>query len=384
MKRHISHLERERKAESAAKAERERALVQMQAERRNLTELLETRTAELKEAQTYLSKVDDVSDSDVLALVERINTQIFQTAAKIADDFQPRYGTQADCAVVEEAVARLEKAGTVNAQLPRILCTNDHRADPILVQITLQDALATISYHSASPWSPSLDKHTTFLRDIYDEMCKHEPQSVFGRWRTMTLGYMRPIISERAWSASTPAARMLGSVCDALLACGVDGTSDQLCDLLKEQYGKRLKQLATHVLEFRRIAGETVISRDLRVMVATSRTPFISAWMEDEWADGKNAAAAASSGGTVLCTTHLGLVRDERVAVEAGKSPEEATRNVVLVKPKVVLQNTLQELLAEAPPETERERESIFLIAYLGNQVLTACCAASANSLEQR
>ncbi|KAI0824356.1 hypothetical protein BC628DRAFT_1322955 [Trametes gibbosa] len=355
MKKHVDQLERECKAESNARAELERALAQVQAEQRNLTQLLDTRTAELKEAQTYLSKVDDVADSEVLALVERINTHVFQTAAKIADDFQQRYGTQADSVVVEEAVSRLEKSATVGAQLPLILCTNDHRADPILVQIALQAALATVLYHFASPWSTAWDRHTTFLRTIYAEMCKREPQSVSGRWRTMSLSYMRPLVPEKAQSSSAPAARMVDAICDALLACGVDGTPDQVRDLVRERYGKRLKQLGAHVLDFRHIAGEQIVSRDLRVVIAASSDPFAPTWMEDEWADGKGATDSASpKGGTVLCTTYLGLERLER-GVEAGpKGPGETmVRQVLLVKPKVVLQNTLLELLAEASPEAE-------------------------------
>ncbi|EIW52505.1 uncharacterized protein TRAVEDRAFT_84305, partial [Trametes versicolor FP-101664 SS1] len=291
----------------------ERALAQAQTERRDLTTLLDRRTAELKEAQTYLNKVDDVADSEVLALVQRINTQIFQTAAKISDDFQAFYGTQKYSAIVKEAVGRLDKSTMVGAELPLILSTTDHSADPILVQIALQCALATLAFHAASPWSTSFEKQTAFLHSIYAEMCKHELQSVFGRWRTMTLTYARAIIPEKTQGASAHALKMIDYVNDVLLACGVDGSPEQVRDLVKQHYGKRLKQLATHALDFRRIAGEQIVSRDLQVIVVWPPSPFDPTWMEDEWADTKKPASpTASPAGNILCTTNLGLIRQER------------------------------------------------------------------------
>lgn len=173
LRKYSAQLERNVKATEGEKAELERALAQAQTERRDLTTLLDRRTAELKEAQTYLNKVDDVADSEVLALVQRINTQIFQTAAKISDDFQAFYGTQKYSAIVKEAVGRLDKSTMVGAELPLILSTTDHSADPILVQIALQCALATLAFHAASPWSTSFEKQTAFLHSIYAEMCKH-------------------------------------------------------------------------------------------------------------------------------------------------------------------------------------------------------------------
>ncbi|OJT02597.1 hypothetical protein TRAPUB_6861 [Trametes pubescens] len=360
MKKYAAQLERNGKATEGEKAELERALAQAQAERRDLTTLLDRRTAELKEAQTYLNKVDDVADSEVLALVQRINTQIFQTAAKISDDFLASYGTQKYSAIVKEAVARLEKSTTIGAELPLILSTSNHSADPILVQIALQVALATLAYHAASPWSTSFEKQTAFLHSIYAEMCKHELQSVFGRWRTMTLTYARALIPEKAQGASMPTSRMIDCVSDVLLACGADGSPEQVRDLVKQHYGKRLKQLATHVLDFRRIAGEQIVSRDLQVIVAWPPAPFDPTLMEDEWAETKKSAspASASAVGNILCTTHLGLIRQERRA-EADKDSQDAEpmRKVVMLKPKVVLHSTLRELLPEPEPETGIDEE---------------------------
>ncbi|KAI0367125.1 hypothetical protein BV20DRAFT_950927 [Pilatotrama ljubarskyi] len=348
LKKRNADLERALKAGDAARGELEKALSQTQTEFRNLKTLLDTRTAELKEAQTYLSKVDDVTDSEVVRLVERINSQIFQTAAKIADDCQGYYGMQKESAIAEAAVSRLEKSSLLAPHLPRTLYTKDHSEDPILVQIALQVALSSFLYHLASPWSTSFEKQTAFLHSIYAEMCKHEPQSVFGRWRAMTLTHMRALIPAQSKVVSMACSRLIEHVCDVLLACGVDSSPDEAHCLVKERYGKALKQIIVHVLDFRRIAGERIVSRDLEVVVAGPSEPFAPESMEDEWAHPKHREGAVRSTGPVFGTTHLGLIKQERKA-ETGKVAEEGdtVRRVVLVKPKVMLESTLEGLLAE-------------------------------------
>ncbi|KAL1940879.1 hypothetical protein VTO73DRAFT_7920 [Trametes versicolor] len=354
LKMHADQLERNAKATEEEKAELERALAQARAERTDQTTPLDGRTAGLKGAQAYLNEVDAVTDSEVLALVQRINAQIFQTAAKISDDFQASYGTQKCGAMVADAVVRLEKSDVVGAELPLALCTSNHSADPILVQIALQAALAMSAFHAASLWSTSFGKQTAFLRSIYAEMRKHEHPSVFQRWRTTTLTYARAIIPEKTQGASAHASKMTDYVSDVLLACGLDGSPEHVRDLVKQRYGKRLKQLASHALDVRRIAGEQMLSRDLQVFVVRPRAPFDPTLMEDEWADTKKRAGSAdSSAGDVLCTTHLGLVQQER-RTDAGKDTQDAEPmlKVVMLKPKVVLHSTVRELLPEPEAET--------------------------------
>lgn len=169
----------------------------------------------------------------------------------------------------------------------------------------------------------------------------------------MTLTYARAIIPEKTQGASAHASKMIDYVNDVLLACGVNGSPEQVRDLVKQRYGKQLKQLATHALDFRRIAGEQIVSRDLQVIVLWPPATFDPTWMEDEWADTKKPASlTASPAGNILCTTHLGLIRQEPKA-EADKDAQDAEpmRKVVMLKPKVVLHSTLRELLPEPEPE---------------------------------
>ncbi|OJT02591.1 hypothetical protein TRAPUB_6855 [Trametes pubescens] len=357
LEKHATQLECNGKAMEGEKAELERALAQAHVERRDLTELLNRGLVERKEEmETHPNNVTDAaSSSEVLALVKCINTQIFHTAATISDDFQASYGTQKYKIIVNMAVARLKKSNIVGAELPSILPTSDHRTDPTLVQIALQVALAMLVYNFVSPWFTSLEKQTAFLHSIYAEMCKHELQRDLGQWRTMALTYTRAIIPEKGQSVSVPASMMIDYVSDVLLACGVDGSPEQVRNSVRLHHAERLKQLATQILDFRCIAGEKIVSGDLQVFGVWPPAPFDPARMEDDWADTANPDSPA---GDILGTTNLGLIRQERRAKADEDAEDDASgqmRKVVMLKPKVVLHSTLRELLSEPKMVTETD-----------------------------
>src|SRR6266576_3384838 len=73
-------------------------------------ELLQTRTAELKAAQAFLTTADKLSNVDVVNLVDALNAEILQVSALVADAFTfgPKNGGEEDLNSedVEEALAR--------------------------------------------------------------------------------------------------------------------------------------------------------------------------------------------------------------------------------------------------------------------------------------
>ena len=60
----------------------------MQEQLKKTEELLQARTAELSEAQTFLSKVDHLSDMEVLDIVKSLNEKIFQLATSLTDAWE--------------------------------------------------------------------------------------------------------------------------------------------------------------------------------------------------------------------------------------------------------------------------------------------------------
>ena len=70
-------------------------VLSMQERLEKTEELLQARTAELSEAQTFLSKVDRLSEMEVLDIVKSLNENIFQLATSLADAWEKLEPSQA-------------------------------------------------------------------------------------------------------------------------------------------------------------------------------------------------------------------------------------------------------------------------------------------------
>lgn len=147
----------------------ERALAAAQGERRNNSFLLETRTAELREAQAYLTKVDDVTDRDVLRTVENLNSTIFQTAAKASDAFQARYLHDQHSVEAEEAGRRLVEGWGLSTRLRAALRSVNHNDDSVLVQMALQGVMVSYTRRLCTTWNFGVGRD---FENVYEQMRK--------------------------------------------------------------------------------------------------------------------------------------------------------------------------------------------------------------------
>lgn len=131
---------------------------------------------------------------------------------------------------------------------------------------------------------------------------------------------------------------------EVLVLCGVVSPLDVVRGAVDAGFRKKLKEITELVLDIQRITGEVVVSRELTITVVTPNAPFEPATMDDEWADPKR----PSTSGLVLCTTHLGLLRED---IEGTR-----VKAIPLVKPKVVLRSMLEQLWAEMTSADQMER----------------------------
>jgi hypothetical protein len=125
-------------------------------DQRQLTELLQTRTSELKGAQAFVMKADAVSGADVIRIVENLNGEIFQAAAFMADSLEWREypGVQ---------VAR-ESTSVCSEMLFLLRLTHD----PMVAQLILQACMVDSCRVVASTWD-SMDIQMNFcLQRIYE------------------------------------------------------------------------------------------------------------------------------------------------------------------------------------------------------------------------
>lgn len=163
----LNQVEIEAKNNAVKFAGLQRANAHLEKEQRNTLALLETRTGELKEAQAFLSKADNIADSEVQRVIEHLNSKIFQTAATMADDPQFRYGSQVDGDVAHRASASLEQAAWLGSHLLAALRSVDHSKDSVLVQTAIQACMTTYTRWLATSWDLGLSDPKYLLYNLY-------------------------------------------------------------------------------------------------------------------------------------------------------------------------------------------------------------------------
>ena len=169
-KSRLAQAELEAKRAGSRAAELQRANTTLEKEKRDTLALLETRTAELKEAQTFLTKADNIADSEVQVIIEHLNSKIFQTAASMSDSPQFRYGSQEHVEIADRAVLSLEKAAWLGPHLLTALRSIDHTEDPVLVQTALQTCMTTYVRWLATSWDLGLCDSQYLLYNIYSRV----------------------------------------------------------------------------------------------------------------------------------------------------------------------------------------------------------------------
>ena len=132
--------------------------------------LLETRTSELKGAQTFLTKADTFSGADVILMVEGLNADILETAAYMTDTFDFGQSSQAISTGRQQSVHE-----SIESDLGKIMTKLlvQHERDQTLIQIAVQACLSHWCHYIASVWI--IDAENTGLNGIlihlYENIC---------------------------------------------------------------------------------------------------------------------------------------------------------------------------------------------------------------------
>src|ERR1700722_3888066 len=130
-------------------------------------ELLKTRTAELQGAQAFLTKADSLSCEDVRTMVQGLNTEVFQTAAFMADSFvfQRKEEGGEESAEMMEAFAQVN--GIIGERMTHLLRSLEHNDDPMLIQIAFQIAMLGTSEWAIGSWYFEAPEIDNFLQRLY-------------------------------------------------------------------------------------------------------------------------------------------------------------------------------------------------------------------------
>jgi hypothetical protein len=125
---------------------------QLSAERRQLaltTQLLDTRTREWHIAQQFLTTADSLTESDVVRMVTRLNSENFQFAGQIANALSP----DARRPVKTPTTVTAETAQVLGTELLKFLNDSRPAADPsAVIQVAVQAVLVNTCTRMISSW----------------------------------------------------------------------------------------------------------------------------------------------------------------------------------------------------------------------------------------
>ncbi|KAJ7739240.1 hypothetical protein DFH07DRAFT_752244 [Mycena maculata] len=316
----------------------------LETEHTETMELLATKTTDLTDAlaKLQLQPEDILTDQAVLALVHAFNTEIKDTAAFLADAFEFEEKTSADAPEDSEEMAEIYERATeiLGHALVDLLRAADHHTDPGLVRLAFQGGIIEYARWMSGSWFFEDPEDEQLLADIYQRVRTAQPQAVAGRWRALTHRHVQELIH----GAPELSDYFVDAFVNVLLSAGFKSSSAALHELIGQRFADRIGAVVRLALGLNKAVGSEVTLCELKTLSAAPGVAFDKETMVDV-VDG-----AAQPGEPVLCTYELGLSRGDKV--------DGTWTKTILLKPTVVLQSGLEELLSQGgntPTKTKRE-----------------------------
>ncbi|KAH0588434.1 hypothetical protein H2248_004282 [Termitomyces sp. 'cryptogamus'] len=317
-------------------------LQEAESRRRKIARLLHETAAELHGANHFLTKVDAMSEADVVNMVDILNAEIMQTSALIADELGELTRGKEPESIADAEKRDFNRRALGNA-LIQYLEREGQSIDPMSVQLALQFCLAETCYVVVESWRPGKWKGEEMLFEIYASMKRTgqfsavqisnhtEPwiiviQPVLGRWRALTraqTNYQDNQVKVNAY--------FYRRVQDVLSLAGWPSHIPEHRNFL-DRFKERIELLATLSLRLHEAISKDMTSGELRVKMVYPGERFkdesIDQAFPNETSNPNDTQSKSASG-----TTDLGLVRT--VGAESR----------TLKKPKIVLESALHALL---------------------------------------
>ena len=156
-----------------------------------------------------------------------------------------------------------------------------------------------------------------------------EAQAVSGGWRSLARAHI-----VHSWNAHSESfvKKILTGISDILWAAGCTAPQSDILLRFTSKFKKKISMLVDLAGLLGRIIDE-VISSDFEVFIARPGEKF-----EDKMMDDANGNQAGIQEASVLCTTHLGLIKRIPVGTLWEKGKKE---KITVLKAKVLLESVL-------------------------------------------
>ncbi|KAG5636040.1 hypothetical protein H0H81_009313 [Sphagnurus paluster] len=340
-RKHAEELEEQLDVRTREAREHKEELTRLNDRHTQTLQLLEARTLELRGAEAFLTKADALSGADVIGLLNTLNSEIYQTAAIIAEAFE--FKTKAE----REGKQRIEEeeeimdevyvsAGEiVGERMLELLKSSEHGDDPTLIQIAFQASMAAYSNWICTSWDLDDPEDESGLHRVYMSIRESEEQAVSGRWRALTRTHIPNIKTHDL------AMYFMDAFVNILLAADVATSRPKLQEAIESRFADRVDIIVRGAQKLRRAIGEEVTSCDFEVVYIAHDSPYTPAEMDDAFAAGfEKGREDAADPEPVLCTTELGLARIVKVPGKAGEWEE-----TLLLRPKIALKSGIDEMM---------------------------------------
>lgn len=173
------------------------------------------------------------------------------------------------------------------------------------------------------------------------------PLSVAAKWRALTTANLDKLQDRNESTFPEEVMNFLMTKTAAIVA--VAGIRDMRSQLIKE-LRNNLQWMTKSTLELRTAVQQQVSWSEMEVFLIPSGQNFDPKIMTDDSDNGRRGASSSVSRGEVFCTIDLGLQSSRSVTNEGGTGSIEE----ILLKPKVLLQSTVGEMLAVRPDAPAR------------------------------
>ncbi|KAF5354847.1 hypothetical protein D9756_005588 [Leucocoprinus leucothites] len=305
-------------------------------ERVNRREELERVTKELAVAQRFLSTADSLSQAEVVRALEALNEEIFQLTSIIADKVQVTERHLQEGDRLDMFRSRVLSVGALGAFLEVV--EPKHLEDSLGIQIGWQAMLVQWCCTVIQAWVVGVDELSRDLNDMYASVISQNDKAVAGRWRALCYGGSSDVSSEARGKLPENVVRALVAL---PVLCGYISSREIHTDLAKE-FEQRIGPLLDKCLKFRKMIGEGITSTDIRPYFVASGQSYDPSIAELEYEDDGDDTGKEKQG-IIACSLGMGLYCTRTSRGDDGRFVE--SREPIL-KPKVILQETLREIIA--------------------------------------
>lgn len=313
----------------------------------------EAQSKDLEVSNGFLNLADKSSDSDIIRALQRLNAEIQQNATYMADSLAQDFEFEdAATDMTKERTSLVQRvSGHIGPVLTDALGSSPQDA-LMFLQIALQAYLAAVLGQTASAWA-SDSVHNLFIDGIYQTLrgageqlnpgicflfrltgtknLSVEAQATSGRWRSLARLYN---IHHGASHPEPVVERVIVDLSDILLVAGCTTPQSHIMSAIASKFKERITLLVTLAGRLGKMFDE-VISSDFEVFLARPRDGFEGKDME---ASDEGQAGVPQEGSAVLCTTHLGLIKQVPVGTLWEKGEKQ---QVMVLKAKVLLESFL-------------------------------------------